>query len=132
MKRAFRTFLASGILSLAAIAAAQAEPAITRSPVNLMSGAAGKGRVLMHIPANAEVDVGDCRRAWCEVSWQDTFGYARQSALDLGALAEGGAPVYRGPVYEPAPVYVYPPPVVYGGGIVIGPRPHAWWGWRRW
>jgi uncharacterized protein YraI len=129
MNRILKTVCLSGVLSLAA-AAAWAEPAITRKPVNLMSGANGKGRVLMHIPASAEVDVGDCMRSWCEVSWQNTFGYAPLRALDLGDVAEGAAPVYRGPVYEPAPVYVYPPPVVYSGGIVIGPRPHVWW--RHW
>jgi hypothetical protein len=134
MTRVFQTFLLGGILSLAAVAMASAEPAITRSPIKLMSGAAGKGRVLMQIPASAEVDVGDCQKAWCQVSWQNTFGYAPLRSLEIGNFAEGRAPVYGEPIYEPAPVYAYPPPVVYGysGGFVIGPRPRVWSGYRSW
>ncbi len=126
-----RALLAAGFLA-ASGGVALADPAITVAPTSMLSAPNPKSRVLLHIPANAEVDVISCQRAWCEVSWRNQFGYAPQKNLDIGAIPEDGMSrrAYRGPVYAPPPVYDYPPPAVYGGGIYIGPRPRVWsYGW---
>ncbi len=123
---------AGAVLGLFAAGAASADPALTTRSTNLLSDPNGKSQVLMRIPANAAVDVVDCQKAWCEISWRNEFGFVPHASLDIGAVPEGG---YAGPrrgYYEPAPVYAYPPAVVWGGGITIGPRPHVW-GYRgRW
>ena len=122
----FSAALAGGLLSVIA-GAAIADPALTRRPSNLLAAPSGKSQVLLHIPADAAVDVVDCQKAWCEISWRDEFGFVPQANLDIGAVPEGG---FGGPrpraYYEPAPVYAYPPATVWGGGFVIGPRPRVW------
>lgn len=126
-----RAFVAGAALAVSG--AALADPAITLAPTSLHVSPGAKARVLLHIPANAEVDVVSCRGGWCEISWRNQFGYAPQRNLDLGAIPEDGPSArgpYRGPVYAEPPVYDYPPPAVYGGGIYIGPRPRVWgYGW---
>ncbi len=125
-----RTLLTGLFLAFSG-AAALADPAITVAPTSLLSAPGTKSRVLLHIPANAEVEVVGCRTSWCEISWRNTFGFAPARNLDMGAIPEDGQAYRgRGPVYAAPPVYDYPPPVAYGGGIVIGPRPRVWsYGW---
>ena len=60
------------------------------------------------------------RRAWCRVAWRGIEGFASASYL------AGGERVYA---YEPAPVYVAPPPVV-SFGYGWGPRWRDHWGGR--
>jgi uncharacterized protein YraI len=111
----FRKFaLAAGVLLISASTAAAA---VVTSPLNLRSGPSTRYSVIATMPPGARVDVLSCGGSWCRVAWHGARGYASASYL-----ANGGAYAY-----EPAPVYVAPPPVVrfgYGWG---GPRWRGHW-----
>ncbi len=120
---AFSALIVSGTLAVA-------EPAMTKVPTNMLSGPGPKNSVVQHVPADAAVDLLNCERFWCEISWRHVFGFVPQKSLDIGAVPEG-APVYEPPRYQPAPVYVYPPPPpppVWGGVYIrTYPRYHRHW-----
>ncbi len=127
------SFAKSGLLAslalLTSCSLAVAEPAMTKVPTNMLSGPGPKNPVVQHIPADAAVDLLNCERFWCEISWRHIFGFVPQKSLDIGAVPEGAPvyepPRYQPPRYQPAPVYVYPPPPPppVWGGVYIGPYP---------
>lgn len=114
---------AAGILLVSASAAAAA---VVTNPLNLRSGPGTRYSVITTMPPGARVDVLSCGGSWCRVAWRGAEGFA-----SANYLAGGGAYAY-----EPAPVYVAPPPVVRFGFGWSGPRwhhrgHHRWHG-HRW
>jgi uncharacterized protein YraI len=95
-------------MSLAAGVAA-ARPAMTAEPATMRAAPSSHARVVQHIPANAQIDIEECRDRWCAASWRNLDGYVRVETI---AASDGG------PVVEAAP----PPPYgYYGGPVVVGP-----------
>jgi len=114
--------LAAGILLVSASTAAAA---MVTNPLNLRRGPGTQFGVIATMPPGARVDVLECGGAWCRVAWRGIEGFASASYL------AGGERVYA---YEPAPVYVAPPPVV-SFGYGWGPRWRDSWRGRdrgRW
>ena len=101
--------LAAGILLVSASTAAAA---MVTNPLNLRRGPGTGFGVIATMPPGAHVDVLERGGAWCRVAWRGIEGFASASYL------AGGERVYA---YEPAPVYVAPPPVV-SFGYGWGPR----------
>ena len=99
------------VVSLALIAPAVAELAITGAPVTMRTEPTGKARVVQQIPRSAEIDVMKCARSWCRASWRGRFGYVPAVAVVLG----------------PAPGGAMPPPFVNGRPTEIT-RPT--WQWQ--
>ena len=85
-----RLFLGFAV-SLALIAPAVAELAITGAPVTMRTEPTGKARVVQQIPRSAEIDVMKCARGWCRASWRGRFGYVPAVAVVLGPAGAGGA-----------------------------------------
>jgi len=66
--------------------------------------------VIQALPGNVQIDVNNCGKAWCFVSWGEKFGYIPVSAV--AALPEGQAP---GAGYPPGYVPPYYGPYPYDG-----------------
>ncbi len=115
------------VLALSAwpFAQAHASPALTRSATTMYATASTRAHVVQSIPANAEIDLDHCDRAWCYVSWRDRAGYVSARALDS---TPPDFPVAGpGPYGPPPPPPLAPPPYGYWGGPYVG-----WgWGWHR-
>jgi uncharacterized protein YraI len=100
----FSLFVAIGL----AASAAAAHPAMTAEPATMRAAPSSHARALQDIPANAQIDVEECRDRWCAASWRNLEGYVRVEAI--------GAP-HDGPLVDaPPPPYGY-----YGGPVLVGP-----------
>jgi hypothetical protein len=104
-----RIFVLLG-LSILAIGPAIASPALTAKPTILRATASSHGKVIQALPGNVQIDVNNCGKAWCFVSWGEKFGYIPVSAV--AALPEGQAP---GAGYPPGYVPPYYGPYPYDG-----------------
>ena len=103
-------------VSLACVAPAVAELAMTGAPVAMRAGPTGRARVVQRIPQTAEIEVARCARGWCRASWRGLFGYIPANAVVLGpppATLPGGE---------------MPPPVVYASPTFVTPPAWQWTG----
>jgi hypothetical protein len=115
MRTIVRLYFGLG-LSIALIAPASAELAMTGAPVMMRAGPTGKASVVQHVPQRAEIVVEKCVRNWCRGSWRGRLGYIPADAVVLGL--------------PPAtlPGDEMPPPVVYASPTYIMPPAWRWTG----
>ena len=73
------------VVSVALVAPALAEPAMTGAPVVMRAGPSGKAGVVQRIPGSAEIELIKCARGWCHASWRGRFGYIPSEAVVLGS-----------------------------------------------
>lgn len=73
----------------------------TTTDVALMTGPAAQANVILNIPSDQFVSVGQCLRGWCGVLWNKYGGFVRESALQLQGTPAGGPPAI--PVYPHYP-----------------------------
>ena len=97
---------------------ALASPAMTVMPTVMRQSPSSHSPILQSIPANAEIDVSGCGRAWCTASWRDISGFVPTRAVAADQYAP--APTYE---YAPPPVVVAPAPFFFGGYGYYG---HPW------
>jgi uncharacterized protein YraI len=100
-------------LGLAAAPAA-ADPAVTTTAATMHGAPSSKSRLVQTVPANAEIDLNYCSKAWCYVSWRDRFGYLPASAITVQPYP--GAPIGG-------------PPPIAGSGWGGGWGPFYYGGW---
>jgi hypothetical protein len=115
MRTMARLFLGFG-LSVALIAPASAELAMTRASATMRAGPTGRAAVVQHVPQRAEIDLEKCVHNWCRASWRGRFGYVPVNAVVLG---------------PPAATLLgdeMPPPVVYASPTYITPPAWQWSG----
>jgi hypothetical protein len=113
-------------ISILQLSQAIASPALTSFATTMRARPSPRAPVIQAIPSNAEIDLSNCGRSWCFVSWRNQVGYVTANSV----VALPDAP--------PEEVYAAPPLVVapyYGWGWG---RPYGWgWGpgyggrWRR-
>ena len=103
-------------LSIALIAPASAEVAMTGAPVTMRAGPTGNASVVQRIPQTAEIVLEKCVRNWCRASWRGRFGYIPADAVVLG------------PPPATLPGDEMPPPVVYASPTYITPPAWRWTG----
>ena len=103
-------------LSIALIAPASAELAMTGAPVTMRAGPTGNASVVQRIPQTAEIVLEKCVRNWCRASWRGRFGYIPADAVVLG------------PPPATLPGDEMPPPVVYASPTYITPPAWRWTG----
>ena len=103
-------------LSIALIAPASAELAMTGAPVTMRAGPTGKAAVVQHVPQRAEIVLEKCVRNWCRASWRGRFGYLPADAVVLG------------PPPATLPGDEMPPPVVHASPTYITPPAWRWTG----
>jgi hypothetical protein len=115
MRTIVRLYFGLG-LSIALIAPASAELAMTGAPVTMRAGPTGKAAVVQHIPQRAEIVLEKCVRNWCRASWRGRFGYLPADAVVLG------------PPPATLPGDEMPPPVVYASPTYITPPAWRWTG----
>jgi hypothetical protein len=97
-------------VSVALVAPAMAELAMTGAPVVMRARPTGKAGVVQRIPASAEIELIRCARGWCHASWRGLFGYIRSEAVVLGpppATLPGDE--LPPPFLNLQPTYVTPP-----------------------
>jgi hypothetical protein len=115
MRRIVRLCLGLGA-SLALVAPALAELAMTGAPVAMRAAPSGKAGVVQRIPASAEIELIRCVRGWCRASWRGRFGYIPSEAVVLG------------PPPATLPGDELPPPVVYASPTYVTPPAWRWTG----
>jgi hypothetical protein len=71
-------------VSVALVAPALAELAMTGVPVAMRAGPSVKAGIVQRIPQNAEIALEKCVRNWCRGSWRGRFGYLPAEAVVLG------------------------------------------------
>lgn len=101
-------------LSIALIAPASAELAMTGAPVAMRAGPTGKASVVQRIPQRAEIVLEKCVRSWCRASWRGRVGYIPADAVVLG------------PPPATLPGDEMPPPVVYASPTYVTPPAWQW------
>jgi hypothetical protein len=102
-------------LSIAVIAPASAELAMTGGPVTMRAGPTGRASVVQRIPQSAEIVLEKCVRNWCRASWRSRSGYIPADSVVLG------------PPPATLPGDEMPPPVVYASPTYVTPPA---WQWR--
>jgi hypothetical protein len=119
-----RLFLGFAV-SLALVAPAMAELAMTGAPATMRAGPTRKAAVVQRIPANAEIEVetcrGHCRSGWRRASWRGRFGYIPAEAIVLGpppATLPGDE--MPPPFVSVQPTFVTPPVWRWTGAYVGG------------
>ena len=103
-------------LSIALIAPASAELAMTGPPVTMRAGPTSKASVVQRIPQRAEIVLEKCVRNWCSASWRGRLGYIPADAVVLG------------PPPATLPGDEMPPTVVYASPTYITPPAWRWTG----
>ena len=103
-------------LSIALIAPASAELAMTGAPVTMRAGPTGNASVVQRIPQTAEIVLEKCVRNWCRASWRGRFGYIPADAVVLG------------PPPATLPGDEMPPPVLYASPTYVTPPAWRWTG----
>jgi hypothetical protein len=103
-------------LSVALVAPASAELAMTGAPAAMRAGPSGRAAVVQRVPQRAEIDLERCARAWCRASWRGRFGYIPEEVVVLG------------PPPATLPGDEMPPPVVYGSPTFVTPPAWRWTG----
>ncbi len=71
-------------VSMALLAPALAELAMTGAPVAMRAGPSGKAAVVQRVPQRAEIELEKCTRSWCRASWRGRFGYIPAEAVVFG------------------------------------------------
>ena len=107
--------------SIALVAPAMAELAMTGAPVAMRAGPSGKAGVVQRIPQSAEIELLKCARGWCHASWRGRFGYIPSEAVVLGpppATLPGDE--MPPPFVNVQPTYVTPPAWRWTGPYVGG------------
>jgi hypothetical protein len=97
-------------LSIALIAPANAELAMTGASVTMRAGPTGKATLVQRIPQRAEIVLEKCVRDWCRASWRGRSGYIPADAVVLGpppATLPGDE--MPPPVINASPTYITPP-----------------------
>jgi hypothetical protein len=97
-------------LSIALIAPASAELAMTGASVTMRAGPTGKATLVQRIPQRAEIVLEKCVRDWCRASWRGRSGYIPADAVVLGpppATLPGDE--MPPPVINASPTYITPP-----------------------
>ena len=89
-------------LSIALIAPASAELAMTGAPVTMRAGPTGKAGIVQRIPQRAEIVLEKCVHNWCHASWRGRSGYILADAVVLPPAVLPGAKM-------PPPVVNAPP-----------------------
>jgi hypothetical protein len=115
MRAIVRLYFGFG-LSIALIAPASAELAMTGAAVTMRAGPTGKATVVQRIPQRAEIVLEKCVRNWCRASWRGRFGYIPADAVALG------------PPPATLPGDEMPPPVAYASPTYITPPAWRWTG----
>ena len=103
-------------LSVALVAPASAELAMTGAPVSMRVGPSGSAAVVQRVPQRAEIDLEKCAHAWCRASWRGRFGYIPEEAVVLG------------PPPATLPGDEMPPPVLYASPTSVTPPAWRWTG----
>ena len=103
-------------LSLALIAPASAELAMTGASVTMRAEPTGNATVVQRIPQRAEIVLEKCGRNWCRASWRGRSGYIPADAVVLG------------PPPATLPGDEMPPPIVYASPTYITPPAWRWTG----
>jgi hypothetical protein len=102
MRRIAPLCLGLGV-SVALVAPALAELAMTGTPVVMRAGPTGRARIIEHIPRNAKIEVGKYAGGWRHVSWRGRFGYIPAESL------------ITGPPLAASPGDKMPPPLIDAG-----------------
>jgi hypothetical protein len=109
MRAIVRLYFGLG-LSIALIAPASAELAMTGASVTMRAGPTGRATVVQHIPQRAEIVLEKCVRNWCRASWRGRFGYIPADAVVLAPpLATLLGDEMPPPVVYASPTYITPP-----------------------
>ncbi|HEY1863857.1 MAG TPA: hypothetical protein VGG77_09260 [Roseiarcus sp.] len=103
-------------VSIAFIAPALAELAMTGAPVAMRARPSAKAGIIQRVPQRAEIDLEKCVHAWCRASWRGRFGYIPADAVVLG------------PPPATLPGEEMPPPVVYASPTYVTPPAWRWTG----
>jgi uncharacterized protein YraI len=91
MSRPVKVHLAV-VLLIASCAVASARTALIDNKLNLRQGPGQEHRVIVVMPAGANVTVGECRGEWCKVEFRGQRGYASSALLSGGDAALAAAP----------------------------------------
>ena len=92
MARSHSTWFVIAML-LGSCGAASARTAQIDNKLNLRDGPGPDHRVIVVMPAGAQVTVGECRGEWCQVSYRGQRGYASSALLSGGDAAQAAAPL---------------------------------------
>jgi hypothetical protein len=103
-------------VSIALVAPALAELAMTGAPVAMRAGPSGKAAVVQRVPQRAEIELMKCAHSWCRAWWRGRFGYIPTDAVVLG------------PPPATLPGDEMPPPVVYASPTYVTPPAWRWTG----
>lgn len=76
----FATLIALPVVALAA-------PAVVSANVNLRSGPGAKYARVTMLPVGTRIDVGGCRRNWCQVSDRTYRGWVSARYVRMGGAA---------------------------------------------
>jgi len=143
-----RIAAAAAIITLVTTAYADAKTITLVRETNLRKEPSKDSEALTLIPKGARIEVGQCEKEWCKVSFNGQEGYVIAQNLASarmpppgGALVAGGPygpPEAYPPAYGPAGYYAYGPYYPYGPyygpyGYYYGGWGYRGWGWgRRW
>jgi hypothetical protein len=105
-------------LSIALIAPASAELAMTGAPVVMRAGATGNASVVQRLPRGAEIVLEKCARIWCRASWRGRFGYIPADAVLWPPSATLPGDKMPPPVVDASPTYATPPAWQWTGPYV--------------
>jgi hypothetical protein len=84
MRRILRLCLGLAV-SMAFVAPAFAELAMTGAPVAMRAGPSGKAALVQRVPQRAEIELEKCTHSWCRASWRGRSGYVPADAVALGS-----------------------------------------------
>ena len=76
-------------VSMAPVAPALAELAMTGAPVAMRAGPSSKAALVQRLPQRAEIELERCTHSWCRASWRGRFGYVPAEAVVLRSPPTG-------------------------------------------